>query len=112
MVPGQSADVSETVEDSEHRKSKTWDPQQAGSLDADTHVDSYHGNTREAVTMDTMGERELWCYQGNRIMKKTDKLLLWIQINNYFNRDRKHTYYYHGDKDRLSPWKRADNLLP
>lgn len=43
LVPGQSADISHSVEDSEHSDADTWNPQHTGALETEG----------EAVTMET-----------------------------------------------------------
>lgn len=56
-LPGQSADVSHTVEDSEHGETDTWNPQHTGTL---TH--------RQVVTMET--DRQLPWMQTDRLLPR------------------------------------------
>lgn len=67
MIPGQSTDVSHTVEDSEHGETNTWDPQHTGTLNRERQTDRLlpwkqkgkpdhtngYSETRQEVTKET-----------------------------------------------------------
>ncbi len=60
LVPGQSADVSQTVEDSEHSKTNTWDPQHTGTLNTETgRLLPWIQTGTNAVTIETDGKQRL-----------------------------------------------------
>lgn len=70
-LPGQSAEVSYTVEDSEHSKTNMWDPQHTGTLNTETQAVTMDTDRNKAVTMDANWNNS--GYHGYRQEDKTDR---------------------------------------